>query len=456
MAGPAPNFADTFTRFGRRVKRINEQYKFSCENATNWLDLYAAEKKGVSGTPGLDGEFLNADQLEQTRARYASVMTTDYLQGEFDPFIRELGRVIGATETNIYEILDRIRRYMQTNSQSLNSRGMTLDTTQAGSVTGTGTIYRLTVDEDGNTLECTGAETKTFECTKDQATGGKEHEEVFLYYGQDREKDGLQWTGSGALREIACVHALSSRLLQNPSFEAGAVTDNTALASTTQITGWTVTTAANWKTRSAATYYYRGYPGAPSTLWGLECTASDQIAQTVRTLNPGVNFDAGLIRTPWGCAVAWKRKGSATGTITLHMGAQSVAATIGSATNDVWNILFLTTGTANWYKNFKEADLDIKVVVASLAVGTVVIDDLVAAPWTNLDGTWWLALGGATAFLKGDTLSFTGDADGGSRGIFSYWLWRAYAEAAKVAFAPAIGGWFKTNNAAGETIADPA
>lgn len=455
MAGPAPNFADTMTRFGRRIKRIDALYNFANSLTPNFLDMYASEKAGTSGVPGIDGEFLNIAQLEETRNRIASVLTTDYLQAEFRPFVQELGRVIGAVETEDYAILDRLRQYMVANSQTFNSRGMTLDTTQAGSVTGTGTIYRLTVDEDGNTLECTGPDDKVFECTKDQASGAREHEEVFLCRGGTREKDNLQWLGSGIAREIACKHAFSSRVLQNPSFEAGAVTNNTALSAVDQITGWTVATAANWKTYSASGYYYRGYPGAPPTLWGLECTASDQISQVVRTLNPGVNFNPGLIRTPWGLALAWKRKNSATGTITLHLGAQSVSATIGSATNDVWNILFLTVGTKNWYKNFKEADLDVKVVVSSLATGTVVIDDIVLDQWVNLDGTWWFPLGGATAFLKGDTLSFTSDADGGTRGKFSYWLWRAYGDAKQLARLPEIGGWFPTDNAAGETIADP-
>lgn len=460
MAGPTPSWADTWTRFGREVFATNEHAKWASENAENFLDAYAAVKAGDGSVPGLDGLYLSAAGIERFRSQVAAPLAPAELRSRFYPYLRELGDVISAPESDEYSLLRRIRDYMVANSQSLNGRGMTIDTSSSGSPTGTGAIHRLTVDEDNFPLECTGAELKTFECIRDQQTGAREHEEVFEFRTPTREKDGCQWSGSGSRRQITCAHAFSApRLLTNPSFEThDASADNTSPGSTTGITGWTIgSAAANVKMRSSATAanVYRGYPGAPSTTWSVEFTASDSLTQVVRTLNPAVNFEPGAIKVPYFLAVAWKRKSSATGTLTLHLGSQTTAATIGSATNDVWNVLVITVGQKNWYKTFKEASVDVKIDVATLATGTIIVDDVVLVPFTNLDGTWWVVLGGATAFLRRDTLTFT-DVDGGSRALFSYWLWRAYGDGQGLGLLPSIGGWLPTNNSAAETIADPS
>lgn len=459
MAGPAPTFADTWTRFGREIKATNEHAKWAAENGTNFVDLYAAIKAGTSGVPGLDGEYLTQAGTENMRAQVAAPLSPNALRDRFRPYLRELGRVIESVDIDDYGILRRLRDYMVANSQSLNSRAMTLDTSSSGSPTGNGTVHRLTVDEDAFALECTGPEVKTLTCVRDQASGARKHEEVFEFTGVAREKDGCQWLGSGTRRTIVASHAFSSpRLLTNPSFEThDATADDTAPGSTTGITGWTIgSAAANIKMRSSATAanVYRDYPGAPSTHWSVQFIASDSLTQVLRTQNPAVNFEPGGIKVPYFLAVAYKRKSSATGTLTLHLGSQTTAATIGSATNDVWNILVITVGQKNWYKTFKEADVDVKIDVASLATGTLIVDDVVLVPFTNLDGTWWVVLGGDTAFIRRDTLTFT-DTDG-TRATFSYWLWRAYGDGQGLGSLPLIGGWLPTNNSAAETIADPA
>jgi hypothetical protein len=292
-----------------------------------------------------------------------------------------------------------------------------------------------------------GAEPKTFVCDLDQNNGQQIHDEEFEFQFGDRDLSGLQWVGTGGTRRIRSLNCRSSSILVNPSFETGALTDNTALASTGQLTGWDVGTAASWKTYSNTSYVYRGYPGQPSTLWGLECVASDTIAQVLRNENPGFSFDP---TTPYHIQVAWKRLASATGNLTLHLGAESTTVAIGTGTNGVWNVLQLDLDASRYYQLFKEADLDVKVQVASLATGTVVIDDVVLAPMTNLDGTWWAVAGGATPWLRGDTRIYSGDASGATA-IFQYWLWRAYGDLVQGMF-----GWFpSTTTASSIVIADP-
>lgn len=455
MPGSNPTFAETIQQYGKAIKAVNEAEKFGGSNATNLVDMEDAF------VTALDGEFTPAARpvlRNMLRNRIADALEPERLRELWRPFMREILRYIGSDALGQGgEIVGgdaggmrRIRQYMVDNSRTFNSRGMTLDTSSTGSPTGSGSIHRLTVDKDNKTLECTGAETKTFVCTKDQTSGVRYHDEEFELRFANAAPDGLYWSGSGGKATLRSLNAKSAQLLVNPSWESGPTADNTALTSTTQLTGWSLGTASNIKTRSAAGYYFRGYPGTEnSTLWGLEFVGNDTLAQVLRTANSGVGFDD---RIPYFCGVRWMRKSSATGNLTLHLGSQSELVTIGSGTNDVWNHLFIPMGTKCWYPNFKEDALDVKVQVASLATGTVVIDDLVLAPMSMLDGTWWAIVGGATPWTLNDTLAYT-DVDGGTRAILSYWLWRTYRD--QPAVLAEMRGWFPTDNAAGETDADP-
>jgi hypothetical protein len=214
-------------------------------------------------------------------------------------------------------------------------------------------------------------------------------------------------------------------------------------SSTTAISGWTIGTAtSNFKLRSASGYYYATYPSAPSTLWGVEFTGSDTLTQIVNSVTPGASFST---TRPYFCGLRYMRKASATGTLTLRLGASSASATIGSATNDVWNHLYIALGTGCYYQNFNETNLDVQIQASTLATGTVVVDHLVLGEMANVDGTFYLPVGGSTAWLKDDFFTWT-DSDGGTRAILSYLLWLAYGP----------DGWLPTNNAGSETIADPS
>lgn len=446
MAGSDVTFANAWAQWAAAIKIVNASQNFGSVNTPNLLDMEDAL------TTILDGEFTPG-ALELVRSaissRVAAGLTRDSLRQVFRPFLLEVLRTISSQELsqNVSDerALRVIRQYMEDNTESIKTASPTFDTSATGTVTGTGAISRLTVDKDSNNLECFGVETKIFVCDLDQNNGRQKHNERFEFRFGPLDASGLQFTGTGGTLPVDSLHCKSSPILRNPSFEEGALTTNTALASTTQITGWTATTAANWKTRSTSGYYYRGYPGAPSTLWGLECTASDTLTQVVLTANPGATFPP---ETPFHFQIAWQRKASATGNLTIHLGSQSTTVAIGTGTNDQWNVLQLDLDSSRFYDNFKEDDLDVKIDVASLATGTVVIDDVVLAPMVNLDGTWWAVTGGATPWLKGDTRIFSGDARGATA-IINYWLWRAYGDLV----VPMLG-WFPTSGS--PSIADPS
>lgn len=468
--GSDVTFAAAFANLGRAIKPIDEAYNYANSNAQNYMALEDAL------TTNADGEYA-PEQLAALRRRVrgplAAMFEPAALREVMHPHLLEIARaavtapeLIGGGASD-YDLLRRIRDYMVANAQTLNGRGMTIDATAtgsngAGAIVGNGAGYRCVVDKDNFPLEAIGPEDKRLICRKDQLSqGGVKHGEVFAFEGTAQQKDGVYWNGSGAKREITSLHAKSSNLLRNGSFETGAVTDSVSPASTTAIDGWSVGTAANVRFRNASTYYYRGYPGNPTTatggdsLWGIEFTVSDTLTQIIRRATPGAGIDPRVPYLPW---VRYKRKASATGTLTLNAGSKSVAATIGSATNDVWNTLVLGPANNNFYDNFKQDELVFSLAVSSLAVGTLVIDDAGWAPMAALDGTFWAILGGDTPWSRNDQLLYT-DVEGGSRAKFSYWLWRAYAEelergAGDLSALLNLYGWLPTNNAAGETIVD--
>lgn len=444
MPGSNPTFASCFAQAGLAFKAMNALNLFGSSNTPNWADMEDAI------TTGLDGIYTPAalNLIKAARKSIASPLSRDQLRSLWRPFLQETCRSIGSQELTSgsdVQMLRAIRKYMVANAQTINSRGMTLNSPSAdGGNAGSGTILRVTVDKDGNPLEGTGAEAKQAICTQDAQSGARKGAEVFRFTGSPAGEDNLSWEGSGFSADVPTAHPLTSRIIKNPSFDTnGASSDNTAPSSTTAITGWTIgSSASNFALRSASGYYYATYPGAPSTLWGLEFTASDSISQIIADVNPGVSFDPA---TPYFCGLRWKRKSSATGTLTLNLGASNASATIGSATNDVWNHLYIALGTGNYLQNFNEESLDLLIDVSTLATGTVVVDHLVCAPMVNVDGTYYLPIGADTPFLRDDLFTWT-DTDGGTRAILSYLLWLAYG----------ADGWLPSDNGGTETVSDPS
>jgi len=86
--------------------------------------------------------------------------------------------------------------------------------------------------------------------------------------------------------------------------------------------------------------------------------------------------------------------------------------------------------------------LVVELELASRTTGSLVLDDVNIDYWTNLDGLYYAALGGATPFIFNDFFTWT-DALTGSEGIMQYWWWRGGL------------GSLPSNNAGGETITDP-
>ena len=446
MAGSNVTFAAIWTQLGLAItKVVNETEKYGSSNSPNVYDMEDAV------VTGLDGEFTPAavNFVRSIRSALAPTITQARLRAALQPFWDEMSRAIGSqlnAPTGLQQVAELIDYMSVTSSDSLNSRGMTLNA--VGSITGTGngTINRLTVDKHWNTLECVSAEAKRARVISDQ-NQAQEHAEVWEFKGAPAERDALFFAGSGINAPMSTANAQTSqRWAQNPSFEANDGTnDGDVPGSTTAVTGWTLSATAAFQLATGASKVYRGYPGEPSTLWSLEFVDNGNADQIVQDQQPGTRWEP---NTPYYCQIAWNRQTTADGTLTLELGSQTASVAVTSGTNGVWNILRIAVGTKNWYSNFQEADLNVKVTLASNTTGSVLVDDLIVAPYQLMDGTYYLPVGGSTAFLRDDLFSWS-DTDGGTRAINSYWLWRAFG-------GPVLGRWFPTNNAAAETIADPS
>lgn len=464
MPGPGadPSKAECYESFREHLDYVDERDQIGSSNSPSVYDLYDAAEQDAGG------RFMIAAlaELDADRRRTGELLSPERLQAIIDPHLREILRFHSLPRSGNYA--DRLFRWIEqlnADSDLFQSRNMTLGSpTFDSTAVGTGAIRRCTVDRYGNTLECTGAEAKRAEVIRDQGNGVRRHRELFRFEGATPATDQLDWLGSGILAEVPAFDCLSGdNLVQNPSFESGAsTTDDTALTSTTQISGWTVAgTASNFNSRAEAenatspTLFYRGYAGGPSgtnKLISLEFQASETITQDVTRVSPGARWREDR---PYYCHVAWQRLASATGTLKFRVGAIETTVDVSTGTNGVWNLLIATIGQNSWYRQLKTDNMQVAIEMDTLATGTVLIDDVMVKPMVPVDGTYYLPVGARTPFAKDDFATWT-DTEDATRARFSYWLWRSLLGRPQAAKFLAMGGvWIPTTTTASSiTIAD--
>lgn len=387
---------------------------------------------------GIEGDYTPEllDGIEAIRQRYAGAISSQMAQGVILPHLLHLAKLAGWPERDVNSLMGRFYDYCITNSDTVKSRAITFGAvTAGGSNVGTGTINRISKDENDYPIEAATVEVKTFECIGDSNSASSKGEEVFEVRGAYQSKDGLDTLGSGVSGVIRAISGRDTQeLLDNPSFETFTPTSSpTAL---TAIQGWTVgdLTKVNIDVAGGSTHYYRTLPEATTT-YSLKFVGSTTLTQTFASkqvkLNPA---------TPYYCQIAYNRAtGSGDGTLSLTIGAQTVSVSLSAQTG--WNILRIPLDKKSWFKNFNQADLSVTIQLASWSTGYVLVDDLILAPMTQVDGTWFAIVGGATDFLRKDYFTFTDT--GGTSAILNYWFSRATGH-----YLPAVTG-------SAETIADP-
>ncbi len=437
----SPTWAECWTQLRNTVKMLNELDKFCNSNSPNWISLEDTTVQSLEGDYA--PQLLSA--LRAKRASISSILSPESIKAMLIPIIREMGKFIGAPERDAGALMRRIYDYMidQSPDDTLNSREITYATpAAAGSNTGNGTIRRLTVDEEGYNMEAQHTEAITAECVADM-NSTDEHEEVWQFRGVEQEKDFLSVAGSGVVRLLKARSARdSAKLLGNPSFSqySGTAAAAGSESTPTEITNWTAGTIGNF--RMSVDIQYRDFISTSAST-SVRFTTNDSLSQAIvserRTrLDPD---------TPYWLQCAVYRESNCDGNLTISLGSVTRTIAMSTLTNSAWNVVtILTTPNENcWYKNFKEADLDIQIELASRTTGTLYVDDVLLLPWDYFAGSYYLILPAAasnTPWLLDDKFTWT-DSES-TRGIIQYWLWRAGL------------GYLPSATGAAETIADPS
>ena len=349
--------------------------------------------------------------------------------------------IVLTPERDVQTVISRIYDYFVTNSKTIKSRGITFnDPVAAGTNTGSGAIYRLTKDESNYDLEACFMEVKTLKVVSDAQSGALLHEEIFEVRGQNRGLDAITIAGSGLLRRDAQCRTSNQSLLSNPSFSSYSATAPTAGVPSTfgasdTLTDWTVSAGAITSLQLDIDITARDTVG-DTTPTAVRWLGNAAITQTFETANATLDP-----ATPYYLEMWVYREGNATGTLTVTMGSQTQAFTIGSLSNAAWNRCRLSLDRDLWPSRFNAANAGITLAVTSLATSTILIDEVVLCPFYSFDGTWLTispASGtGANDFLLDDSFTIT-DALAGSDSKIQQWLWRAYGRYLPHAGSPTI------------------
>lgn len=448
----APSYANGVTLIKAAVNRLQKIELFCNSASPNFDDL----NDTLLAANVYDNQNIIAGDAAVMRQALSDLISPPAVRTAIRGALIEWAIGCGAPEgaaISPAQALKRIREYMVANSKSIDARAFTRGAASAGgSNVGNGLVRRLTVDEDGFALEGSHAEVKTLKCDADQLSVPK-HQERFTIEGATAEKDFIEVLGSGivsgdgATPFLQCLTSKDSEpYIDNPTFSTFSGTQPTAgVESTptavTSVTGWTLGNTAG--ARVSLDLAYRDFP-TETQAYSVRFTADNSITQTFNTKNRTVPT-----RRPMYVQVAVYRAASATGTLTITVGSQSQNFTIGSLNNAAWNICVLDLDSSLYHKNFKTNNATFSISVASLATGTIYIDDVIFAPMTFVNGAWLAIVGGTTPFSRNDTFTITDTVAG--RGVLSYWI---HHRSGLCLSEP--GFCLPVNASAGETETDPS
>lgn len=437
------SYANAWTQLNAVINVPQKLELFGNSTTPNFDGLHQVIRAATSGD--YKGNVLAA--VQAVRAGLNGLLGPAAVRALFLPALLDLARAIDSPARDYDGIMADLYIYMHANSKTINSRGLTRGSPSAGgSNTGNGTLYRVTTDAKGYALESSHNEVKTFRCVADQLTaGGEKHRELWECKGAEA-LDFVNEQGSGLIVPLRCLDARdSAALLRNPSFDSyGGSTQPSAStpvtpSSVTAITGWTLDAVTSATVGIDTPTPYRTLVGETAAKW-VKFGSNRTMQQTLNSVSRGkLRRDV-----PYIFQIAVYRESNADGTLTIRVGGINRAVTVSGLSNGAWNVVDVpdTQGQNCWYDAFYENDLDISIEWASRTTGSLYFDDIVWAPMTGIDGSFFSLVGGATPFKNDDTFTVT-DSEA-TRGINQYWMSHRAAALS-----------LPSNNAGGETEVDP-
>ena len=413
------NYTQAWSQIKARIDIFDELEQFCQSAVTNFIDLESTLKAAAIYE---NGEETIASASSDRTALSGLLSPGNVLGGLAGPLL-DMAQALEVPERDAIGITQRLIDSMIAAGDTINSRDMTYGAPVAGGANaGDGSLKRLTVGEGGYDLEHCHGEVKTFKCIRDQNRSDK-HEEVFEATGVEAQRDLLKVAGSGLIKSMKALSARDTEtLLTNPSFTRISGTQPATGApvtpsSLTSITGWVISGATGNVELDVDTTY-RGFVGDTET--SLRLKDNETIAQSLSD-NRAPSIDP---TPPYYFQVAVYREASCDGNLTVSVGASSQVFAVSGLVNGAWNIVNLDLDKDLYYRGFREDSLSVSLQLSGRTTGTIFLDDIIWAPMTFIDGTYWAIIGGSAPFIEEDVFTAT-DAESGTRGVIQYWFWRA-------------------------------
>lgn len=345
-----------------------------------------------------------------------------------------LGRLGGSPNlSNFNQNIDYFQAYLVANSIEIEKRGFTKDTAATVSGSGVGVLSLGSVDLNGDIIDFGNVEDFVLECSRDYASGSTAGAEEFHIRGAAAGK--YPWLEGG------------SGLSNSYSYPFGIVPVDFAAAQPKATSGGTLkavggsSSAGNLIKNGDFEQPISGTGGTKLPDWTINAgdttltqETSDPITGTY-SLAATADFEMdhflaqGRVKpgTFASLAIKVERKSSATGTLTVKLMDADEGTTHGTLTIDIST---LTNDTpvvqaiaAPFDVPLSSEDLKVQVELASLATGTIKIDDVMLTQATLVNGYTVAVFDGTTKdasgysqgrFKKGDTFTIqTTSAEGG-------------------------------------------
>lgn len=409
-----PTEAEINAQLQNAVDLLEESRLFAAENSPNLIGLIDTVIQGAEGD--FSREMIAG--AEGFRDVFAGAFGDG--QGMLDAVIRTYGKFIDEPSNDIIEIIVALRKYFSDNSKNIKERNFTFGSPSL-SGTGSGTLERLNIDENGDEIEAQTPDAKYCKCISDANSGAQRNSEIFEIGGGYGGRDLLNIEGVGVVGEILATSRDDS-LVENSSFDLGP--SNGTPSSPDDIPSWESLDTSNVAVTVNSTNFeyisatvFRPLINDEETTYSLWLKAANHRLRQ-KLVNRGVQLDAD---SAYYAQLAWYRDGSTytgAGTLTLRVGSQSAAVVVAAQTG--WNILQFAATANNWFSNFNENDLSVRVDWVRTGGNGILVDDVDFVPYQVFDGGYYRLMAGATAFLEDDEFTFT---DSAVESKIQRWLW---------------------------------
>lgn len=383
-----------------------ESIQFGENNAKNIVDLQDAIDQAQEG----DFAAELGSATAAARARFSTFLGGDTAM--LLPVLRTYGQFFNSTRSDLVGLVEDLYDHFIATAQTVESRGLSLTQPVAGGGNvGNGIIPRLTVDENNFVFESGKPDAKQAEAVSDANSGAQIHEEVLLFQGNTASRDLLELdNGSGLdLRVTAQTHRNVGTLV-NAGWEsvtsAVTVAVGAPQALTAPPTGWDVTTGATDGSDliAQADNIARALQGVSLPI-ALQFPVTTNVTLRQRLLPNGVVLDANV---PWLCGVFMRPTLALTaGTATLSLGSTSIAQDLAVLTGDVYTFVHIALGSGSWFDNFNGTDLEVSLATTGVTTDTVSFDEVILAPGTFFDGSYYWLIGGTVAWLRNGIFTWT-------------------------------------------------